>query len=66
MPFMPAGHPDNGKGFPSFKRFRMTVALLDERATLRPDPAMGFNRRKMEDQRRQAGRSALPLARTGR
>ena len=32
----------------------MTVALLDERATLRPDPVMGFNRRKMEDRRREA------------
>jgi len=34
---MPAGHPDNGKGFASFKRVRMTVALLDECDTPRPN-----------------------------
>jgi len=37
MPLMPAGHPGSGKGFPSFKLLQMTVALLDECDTPRPN-----------------------------
>jgi len=33
---------------------RQHIALLDWPATLRPNPAMGFNKRKMEDPRRDA------------
>jgi len=33
---------------------RIQRELLDDPASLRPNPSMGFNKRKMEDQRRDA------------